>query len=86
LNSIGGVAIDGEGNMLADDNFMAGAPSTILGTHRRPNLEARTERQTDLADDVGYRAGEAAWPRLWDRHLGRRRCRAHPSCRKTIQI
>jgi hypothetical protein len=29
LNSLGGIAIDGEGNMWSDDNFMAGAQSTI---------------------------------------------------------
>ena len=29
LNSLGGIAIDGEGNMWADDNFLVGAQSTI---------------------------------------------------------
>jgi len=29
LNSLGGIAIDGDGNMWADDNFLAGAQSTI---------------------------------------------------------
>ncbi|WGL15923.1 hypothetical protein PVT68_14230 [Microbulbifer bruguierae] len=30
LNSLGGMAIDGEGNMWADDNFLVGAQSTIF--------------------------------------------------------
>jgi DNA-binding beta-propeller fold protein YncE len=30
LNSLGGIAIDGEGNMWADDNFLVGAQSTIF--------------------------------------------------------
>jgi streptogramin lyase len=29
MNSLGGIAIDGEGNMWADDNFLVGAQSTI---------------------------------------------------------
>jgi len=29
LNSLGGIAIDGEGNLWADDNFLVGAQSTI---------------------------------------------------------
>jgi hypothetical protein len=29
LNSLGGIAIDGDGNMWADDNFLVGAQSTI---------------------------------------------------------
>src|SRR5208283_984020 len=29
LNSLGGIAIDGEGNMWADDNFLVGSQSTI---------------------------------------------------------
>jgi streptogramin lyase len=31
LNSLGGIAIDGEGNMWSDNNFLAGAQSTIWG-------------------------------------------------------
>ncbi|MBX3437257.1 MAG: hypothetical protein KF861_07205 [Planctomycetaceae bacterium] len=31
LNSLGGIAIDGEGNMWADDNFLVGAQSTLYG-------------------------------------------------------
>ena len=31
LNSLGGIAVDGEGNMWADDNFMVGAQSTLYG-------------------------------------------------------
>jgi len=30
LNSLGGIAIDGEGNLWADDNFLVGAQSTIF--------------------------------------------------------
>ncbi len=32
LNSLGGIAIDGEGNMWADDNFLVGAQSTIYSS------------------------------------------------------
>ncbi len=32
LNSLGGIAIDGEGNLWADDNFLVGAQSTILAS------------------------------------------------------
>jgi len=32
LNSLGGIAIDSEGNMWADDNFLVGAQSTILAS------------------------------------------------------
>lgn len=31
LNSLGGIAIDGEGNMWSDNNFLGGAQSTIWG-------------------------------------------------------
>jgi hypothetical protein len=31
MNSLGGIAIDGEGNMWSDNNFMVGAQSTIWG-------------------------------------------------------
>ena len=31
LNSLGGIAIDGDGNMWSDNNFMTGAQSTIWG-------------------------------------------------------
>jgi len=30
LNSLGGIAVDGEGNLWADDNFLVGAQSTIF--------------------------------------------------------
>ena len=30
MNSLGGIAIDGDGNMWADDNFLVGAQSTIF--------------------------------------------------------
>jgi len=36
MNSLGGIAIDGEGNMWSANNFMAGAQSTIWG--QRPRL------------------------------------------------
>jgi len=32
LNSLGGIAIDGEGNLWADDNFLVGAQSTIFAS------------------------------------------------------
>lgn len=32
LNSLGGIAIDGEGNMWADDNFLVGSQSTIYSS------------------------------------------------------
>jgi DNA-binding beta-propeller fold protein YncE len=32
LNSLGGIAIDGDGNMWSDNNFMPGAQSTIWGS------------------------------------------------------
>jgi len=32
LNSLGGIAIDGEGNLWADDNFLVGAQSTIYSS------------------------------------------------------
>jgi len=32
LNSLGGIAIDGEGNLWADDNFLVGAQSTIYAS------------------------------------------------------
>jgi len=50
LNSLGGIAIDGEGNMMADDNFMAGAtvhhlgdPSAAesIGSHRTADRSRR---------------------------------------------
>jgi hypothetical protein len=32
LNSLGGIAVDGEGNLWADDNFLVGAQSTIFAS------------------------------------------------------
>jgi streptogramin lyase len=38
LNSLGGIAIDGEGNMWADDNFLVGAQSTIYSGFGGPGF------------------------------------------------
>jgi len=33
LNSLGGIAVDGEGNLWADDNFLVGAQSTLFASY-----------------------------------------------------
>jgi len=33
LNSLGGIAIDGEGNLWAGDNFLVGSQSTIFASY-----------------------------------------------------
>ncbi len=57
LNSLGGIAIDGEGNMWADDNFLAGAQSTIWSQFGGGISKMAPNGQPLSPMTVGYRGG-----------------------------
>jgi hypothetical protein len=80
LNSLGGIAIDGEGNMWADDNFLVGAQSTIWSSFGG-GLSELAPNGTPLSPmTVGYRGGGIDGPgfgiaigaddRVWATSLG----------------
>jgi hypothetical protein len=57
LNSLGGIAIDGEGNMWADDNFLVGAQSTIWGPFGGGISKIAPNGEPVSPMTVGYRGG-----------------------------
>ncbi|MGZ4302718.1 MAG: hypothetical protein ACXVR9_12870 [Gaiellaceae bacterium] len=57
LNSLGGIAIDGEGNMWADDNFLAGAQSTIWDSFGGGISKIAPNGKPLSPMTVGYRGG-----------------------------
>ena len=57
LNSLGGIAIDGEGNMWADDNFLAGAQSTIWDQFGGGISKIAPNGKPLSPMTVGYRGG-----------------------------
>jgi hypothetical protein len=57
LNSLGGIAIDGEGNMWADDNFLVGSQSTIFSQFGGGISKIAPNGQPLSPMTVGYRGG-----------------------------
>jgi DNA-binding beta-propeller fold protein YncE len=57
LNSLGGIAIDGEGNMWADDNFLVGAQSTIYSGFGGGLSKIAPNGRPLSPMTVGYRGG-----------------------------
>jgi len=57
LNSLGGIAIDGEGNMWADDNFLVGAQSTIFHSFGGGISKIAPNGKPISPMTVGYRGG-----------------------------
>ena len=57
LNSLGGIAIDGEGNMWADDNFLVGAQSTIYSQFGGGISKIAPNGRPLSPLTVGYRGG-----------------------------
>jgi streptogramin lyase len=57
LNSLGGIAIDSEGNMWADDNFLVGAQSTIYGNFGGGISKIAPNGKPISPMTLGYRGG-----------------------------
>jgi len=57
LNSLGGIAIDGEGNMWADDNFLVGSQSTIYSGFGGGLSKIAPNGRPLSPMTVGYRGG-----------------------------
>jgi streptogramin lyase len=57
LNSLGGIAIDGEGNMWADDNFLVGAQSTIFNNFGGGISKLAPNGRPLSPITLGYRGG-----------------------------
>jgi DNA-binding beta-propeller fold protein YncE len=57
LNSLGGIAIDGEGNMWADDNFLVGSQSTIYSSFGGGLSKIAPNGRPISPMTVGYRGG-----------------------------
>jgi DNA-binding beta-propeller fold protein YncE len=57
LNSLGGIAIDGEGNMWADDNFLVGSQSTIFSNFGGGISKIAPNGRPLSPMTVGYRGG-----------------------------
>jgi hypothetical protein len=57
LNSLGGIAIDGEGNMWADDNFLVGSQSTIFSQFGGGISKIAPNGRPLSPMTVGYRGG-----------------------------
>jgi len=57
LNSLGGIAIDGEGNMWADDNFLVGSQSTIYRNFGGGISKIAPNGRPLSPMTVGYRGG-----------------------------
>jgi streptogramin lyase len=62
LNSLGGIAIDGEGNMWADDNFLVGSQSTIYRNFGGGISEIAPNGRPLSPMTVGYRGGGVDGP------------------------
>jgi len=82
LNSLGGIAIDGEGNMWADDNFLVGAQSTIyegfggglskLAPNGKPLSPAVTGFRGGGIDGPGFGIAISADDKVWATSLAGR--------------
>jgi streptogramin lyase len=80
LNSLGGIAIDGNGNMWADDNFLVGSQSTIFGQFGGGISKIAPNGRPLSPMTVGYRGGGIDGPgfgiaidaadRVWATSLG----------------
>ena len=57
LNSLGGIAIDGEGNMWADDNFLVGSQSTIYSNFGGGISKIAPNGRPISPMTLGYRGG-----------------------------
>ena len=57
MNSLGGIAIDGEGNMWADDNFLVGSQSTIYSDFGGGISKIAPNGQPLSPMTFGYRGG-----------------------------
>ena len=57
LNSLGGIAIDGEGNMWSDNNFLGGAQSTIWGQFGGGVSKIAPDGKPLSPMTVGFRGG-----------------------------
>jgi streptogramin lyase len=57
LNSLGGIAIDGEGNMWSDDNFLVGAQSTIWNSFGGGISKIAPDGRPLSPMTTGYRGG-----------------------------
>jgi len=57
LNSLGGIAIDGEGNLWADDNFLVGAQSTIFSSFGGGLSKLAPDGKPLSPMTTGYRGG-----------------------------
>ena len=62
LNSLGGIAIDGEGNMWADDNFLVGTQSTIYSNFGGGISKIAPNGKPLSPMTVGYRGGGVDGP------------------------
>jgi DNA-binding beta-propeller fold protein YncE len=75
LNSLGGIAVDGEGNLWADDNFLVGAQSTIfesfggglskLAPNGRPLSPMTTGFRGGGIDGPGFGIAISADDKVW---------------------
>jgi hypothetical protein len=82
LNSLGGIAIDGDGNMWADDNFLAGAQSTIwepfgggiskIAPNGKPLSPMTVGFRGGGIDGPGFGIAIGADDRVWATSLGGR--------------
>ena len=82
LNSLGGIAIDGDGNMWADDNFLVGSQSTIYHSFGGGLSKIAPNGRPLSPMTVGYRGGGIDGPgfgiaigaddRVWATSLGAR--------------
>src|SRR5208283_1282177 len=82
LNSLGGIAIDGEGNMWADDNFLVGAQSTIysgfggglskIAPNGRPLSPMTVGYRGGGIDGPGFGIAISADDKVWATSLGAR--------------
>jgi len=80
LNSLGGIAIDGDGNMWADDNFLVGSQSTIFRSFGGGLSKIAPDGRPLSPMTVGYRGGGIDGPgfgiaigaddRVWATSLG----------------
>jgi len=80
LNSLGGIAIDGEGNMWADDNFLVGSQSTIwsqfggglskIAPNGRPLSPMTFGYRGGGIDGPGFGLAIGADDRVWATSLG----------------
>jgi len=82
LNSLGGIAIDGEGNLWADDNFLVGSQSTIfasfggglskLAPNGRPLSPMTTGFRGGGIDGPGFGIAISADDKVWATSLAGR--------------